>query len=135
MNNIELYRKEINAEIADINIIEDEKVSISYGDTVLIISTYHSQDCCENVYADFSVMEHFILPMKGQKVANLIIKGVKDMGFLLCFEHPQNTDFKIFIPCYNFQNGYYSANLSLDLKFDNVSTKIDISDFVPDHTG
>lgn len=40
---------------------------------------------------------------------------------------------KVFIPCYNYQNGYYGSDLELIIKNNNVQTKIDISNLVEDH--
>lgn len=135
MENIELYKKEINSQITGVEIIEDEKVKISYGDSVLTIGTHHNQDCCERVYADFSVMKHYIDKLKDGDISNLVIKGVKDMGFLLCFQTDYGVDINIFIACYNYQNGYYSSALTLNLRCNEIETKVDISDFVNDNEG
>jgi hypothetical protein len=46
----------------------------------------------------------------------------------------QKGDVKIFIPCYNYQNGYYSSNLSVVItQGGTTKTEVDISDCVEDH--
>jgi hypothetical protein len=133
MENTKLYEISLEGIISNIKLVEDEKVEINYGDNInILVETYHEQDCCENVYADFSIMKNFIEQLKDEYVSKLIIKGVKDMGFLLCFERQLEDDIKIFIPCYNSQNGYYSSDLSLKLKCGEVTTEIDISSYVED---
>jgi cellulose synthase/poly-beta-1,6-N-acetylglucosamine synthase-like glycosyltransferase len=62
-----------------------------------------------------------------------VIKSVEDMGFLLCFEESYGYGEKVFVPCYNEQNGYYEDNLELIISVDGVKTKIDISNLVEDH--
>lgn len=127
MENIELYKKEINGgEITNIQILDEELV-VEYEEGKLSIKYYHGQDCCENVYADFSVLKYHLEDIKGKNFGDLVIKGVIDMGFLLCL-----ADQKVFIPCYNSQNGYYSSDLELQIITGEVATRIDISKFVED---
>ncbi len=126
--NKELFRIDIGR-ITDVIISEDEDVlKIIYAGGELELISDHDQDCCEHVYADFSIMKHYTDTLKGQNGHTLIVKGVEDMGFLLCL-----ADQKIFIPCYNNQNGYYSSQLALKIKKNDVETTIDISDLVEDH--
>lgn len=127
MENKELYKVELGREkITDV-IVTDELVTIKYGTDEVSIESYHDQDCCESVYADFEVLKYHTKDIIGHSPDNLILKGVPEMGFLLCIAKE-----KIFIPCYNCQNGYYSSDLALKIKKGIETTEIDISDFVED---
>ena len=132
MTNKEIFKKEYNAKIIDI-IFNEESVNIKLKNKDIILSTYHEQDCYENVYADFSVIKYYKDIIVGKKLGDLTIKAVPEMGFLLCFEEKEthlwyeNFICKIFIPCYNEQNGYYSSELSLIID-DGEKIEIDISD-------
>ncbi len=128
--NTEIHKMDIGREIKGI-IVEDEKLTVKFDEGNLILSSYHSQDCCESVYADFSIMKYHEGQFKEGYMKNLVIKKVSEMGVLLCFDMKYET-IKIFIPCYNSQNGYYSSNLELQIEFNGTATKIDISDAVED---
>lgn len=78
----------------------------------------HYQDCCEHVYADFTYIKDYNT-IEGNKTVfdlefdeNILdhIEKVKDMGFDILDKNGN----KIFVPCHDEQNGYYSSNLSLD---------------------
>lgn len=133
--NKELQKIEINAEIKDL-IIQDKAeggIEIVTDDGKIVISSFHAKDCCESVYADFSVMKYHKEQIVGKEVKNIVIKSVEGMGFLLVFEIGYNQDVKVFIGCYNYQNGYYSSDLSLVITKYDVEIKIDISNLVEDH--
>lgn len=110
----------------------DDTCKISDGIKTISIHAYHQNDCCEHVYADFSIISFYQEELEEMKTSGLYIKAVKDMGFLLCFRRPGLSDIKIFIPCYNEQNGYYSDDLELQIEDSGVMTKIDISECVED---
>jgi len=114
---------EINSRIPKVNITDD---GIDFNGIALC--DYHSQDCCENVYADWSAMQDYVEQIEGKKFKTLTIKAVDEMGLLLCFD-----DVKVLIPCHNEQNGYYSGDLELQIERDNIIKKIDVSDFVKDN--
>jgi hypothetical protein len=83
----------------------------------------HSQDCCENVYADWSQLKDTDI-MNHEFPAEIKIEGVEGSGFRID---------GYFVPCYNQQNGYYSGNLKLVIKYpDKRTVTIDISNFVED---
>lgn len=122
----------------------DEAVKIITNDGDIEIKAYHEQDCCERVYADFSVLEYHLKDLIGFTFQEIFIKPVAETGFLLCFEHGERGDEesyddyeikKILIPCYNEQNGYYSSNLELIIKHGDTKEVTDISDCVEDHIG
>ena len=104
------------------------------------LSDYHSQDCCENVYADWEYLKQYnVLPSTGETISiydiefdDSITNNIdyeKNMGIKLI----SKTGDKWFIPCYNEQNGYYSSNLNLIIEFEDKPTiTIDITDYVED---
>lgn len=103
-------------EINEKEIIFDNGTKLSY---------YHSQDCCEWVYADFKSLKSESGLMDHEFKEEIELEGVKDAGFRIE---------GFFIPCYNKQNGYYSSDLELIINYPNkTEKKIDISDFVEDH--
>jgi hypothetical protein len=136
MENKELKRISIEDSIVEIR-YEDEKVGIRFGNKEIEFYGHHDQSCCESVYADFSQIKNYIDDINQKKFKEIVIKGVEGMGFLMCFYADWEESVKVFIPCYNCQNGYYSSNLVLVLNTtenNSVSSeKIDISDLVEDH--
>ena len=134
MENKEIYSTEVNKKVKEV-IVEDECVSMVTEDGIIKISTDHSQDCCENVYGDFKIVNFHIQNILENQLEKIVIKQVQGMGFLICleFERWPVSDDKIFIPCYNYQNGYYSSSLSLVVNKYGVETRVDISDLVEDH--
>lgn len=135
--NKELYKLEINKEIMDFDVDEKSSeggFSLRAKDGPIIkFSSSHSQDCCESVYADFSALKHYKEQILGKTVKAIAIKGVEDIGFLICFKIGYDDDIKVFIPCYNYQNGYYSSSLDLLINNGGVEIRIDISQLVEDH--
>ncbi len=124
--NKELYKLDITTKIEKV-IMTDESVTFECEDkNIITLTSYHDQDCCEHVYADFSILKYHAEELTGKYVTALIIKGVDGMGFLLCFGS------KIFIPCYNSQNGYYSDSLSLKIKHNDMETTIDLKGCIED---
>ena len=87
------------------------------------ITCYHENDCCENVYADFEALK--TTPIMGEDFKKLKIEGVKNTGIRIGKGY--------LIPCYNQQNGYYSSDLALIIKYPGgLEVEMDISDFVKD---
>lgn len=77
---------------------------IEFSDGSMLVDL-HDQDCCENVYADFSNLDSDIMSydfkgaIKIEKAQNGFKFGDNRRWF--------------YVPCYNVQNGYYSDNLSI----------------------
>lgn len=132
--NKELLREVINKQIDNIELSE-KSIKIIFGEEVIEIKDYHEQDCCENVYADFKAMNYNLKNIidKKQDVKEIVFKGVDEMGFLICFYYDWEVSEKVFIPCYNSQNGYYNNALELIVIRNGVEKKIDISDLVEDY--
>lgn len=133
----ELYTCAPSKKIKQVIVFDEERVVISLEGGEIEIEAYHNQDCCEHVYADFSALKYFVDKLKDKVLAQLVIKGVEDMGFLLIFEDG-GVPVKVFVPCYNYQNGYYSDHLQLQIirsqtDLPDIVAHIDISNLVEDH--
>lgn len=119
--------------------INDEEIKFNNG---YILYYYHSQDCCEHVYADFEVLKSYNLSTKTGKTINIkdidfeenlqnLVEGINEAGFNMISKIGE----KFFVPCYNQQNGYYGSDLDLILyKNKNYKETLNISDFVEDKT-
>lgn len=85
----------------------DNGIQLGDGTT---ITFYHSQDCCEDVYADLNALndtgffEDESLTRNNLKIELVKGYGVRINGYG--------------IPCYNIQNGYYSSEIMLTVRFD-----------------
>lgn len=114
--------------------VEGEGVQLDFADgTKLIFATHHDQDCCEHVYGDFSVMKYHEKELVGKTLREVQVKRVEGMGFLLCFNSGWDENTKVFIACYNYQNGYYSSDLELTIDDNGTKITVDVSDCVEDH--
>lgn len=135
MNNKVLYTLDLtNSQISDVTFKDHESMTLHFtSGKVVTIRGEHDQDCCENVYADYSIIGYYKPQLMDKDVDRIVIKGVHEMGFLVCIHYYYNECIKIFIPCYNFQNGYYSSNLSLWIGDEKTSKLVDISEMVEDH--
>ncbi len=119
-----------NQELVDV-IETEEKLQFVFADqSRLTIEDYHSQDCCESVYADFESVDIYKGQLCGGVYHTLIIQGVEEMGFLIKFIGDEEE--KVLINCYNEQNGYYSSNLSLHIQYDNQKYGVDVTEFTQD---
>lgn len=110
--------------------ILEEVLTLDFEGDAIVLTGTHDQDCCENVYAAWSAIKPYLPQLVG-KYNKLVIKGVSGEGFLLCFEGNYSTSLqKVFIPCYNEQNGYYSDHLDLIVSASGVEHKVSASDYV-----
>ena len=71
------------------------------------ITYSHDQDCCEQNYADFSQLDDIATITDFDE--NLHFEFVNKFGFR--FGNLPNKMF--FVPCYSFQNGYYSDEITI----------------------
>ena len=115
--NKELYREKIGQTIKDV-LFTDNEIIFNKEIGQIKIGQNHDQDCCENVYADFEQIKYYIKEISSKKVEEMIIKSVDGMGFIIELWFDYGNGEKIFIPCYNYQNGYYSSNLELIIETD-----------------
>lgn len=74
------------------------------------ITDYHEQECCEFNYADYEQLDD-IARITDFDTSNLVFEEVSDSGFR--FGNAPNKMF--FVPCYSYQNGYYSSNVQIYL--------------------
>ena len=100
---------------------------------ILTLIDEHEQDCCENVYADWSTLPLQQDQFMNKDIDSIEIKGVEELGFLIIFKNKDNVVDKAMINCHNEQNGYYSNELKLIIKYNGKETTADISDFVKDN--
>lgn len=122
VENIEIYRKKLMT-----------PVEANVGDIRDWFSDYHEQDCCEDASADWSPLDS----MKEEvgwlwKITEVSISTTPDMGFTVFFYNGEEAfgDPKrvgVFIPCYSYNNGYYSDNLTLvvDIEWNKEEIRID----------
>lgn len=125
----ELYREKVDGVITDMVLGENNVQFVKENGEKITLNDHHDQDCCEHVYADWGVLEYYRKDIVGKKVKEMLIKPVENMGFLICFYQDWEKGEKIFVPCYNDQNGYYGSDLELII---NGETKIDVSNYVED---
>lgn len=127
-----IYEKKFKKETQISLKVSDNSLTIVTDEGDIELSDMHEQDCCESVYADWSAAESYKDQLKG-KTERVQIRGVAEDGFIIDFSgYYSNPLTKIFVPCYNRQNGYYGSGLELVIK-DGVKTeKHDISDYVDD---
>ena len=70
----------------------------------------HTQECCENNYADFTQLDD-IARSRDFDTDNLEIEILENQGFRF-----GNKPFNMhFIPCYSVQNGYYTTKLDITI--------------------
>ena len=116
--------------------IKEGKIIFDNG---YILESYHDQDCCEYVYADFDILETYNVSIKTGKNIKIkeidfreklseLIEGIEGMGFNIISKIGE----KFFVPCYNEQNGYYSNELELILYKQGNKETLNITDFVKD---
>lgn len=139
MSNIPLWSSELDVVESLIVSEESDGLTIKIKDQEPItINYHHDQNCCERVYADFSNVKHHSNRIVGKNIKLLEIKGVPQIGFLLCFYNHDSYPYiseKILVPCYNEQNGYYSSDLELEIKQGEKITKIDITRLIENIDG
>lgn len=92
--------------------VTDEKIIFDNGNT---ISFDHERDCCEENYADFSILDKNNVNYDYDFDEDLIFEAVDELGFKF------GSDGRwIFIPCYSEQNGYYTDKIDIYYKGERV---------------
>lgn len=87
------------------NKIFEDGVELSNG---IKVNSFHVQDCCENVYADWDALKDTTFDV--DEFDDVKIEKVKEAGFRIN---------GYFVPCYNIQNGYYNDELELIIRYNN----------------
>jgi hypothetical protein len=93
-----------------IKAIMDDCITMDNGVTVMSV---HQQDCCEQVYCDFSsLLDSPIMDIEFEKIKIEAVKGegIRINGY--------------FCPCYDLQNGYYSSNLNLVIDYQDGRSEV-----------
>lgn len=70
------------------------------------ICFFHERDCCEDNYADFNQLEEMAYNMEFDE--KLVFEKVNGSGFRF-----GSGGKMFFVPCYSWQNGYYSDDLHI----------------------
>ena len=81
------------------------------------IKQYHRQDCCEEVYADFSQLQD--TSILEDTFNNGVFVFPHRFGFVICGD----CGYNYYVPCYNIQNGYYSDRLEISFPTKNKKEK------------
>ena len=87
--------------------ITDEYIEFSDGKK---ITYFHDQECCECNFADFKALENIVQEMEGFDLP-LTFERIDGLGFRFGNKYEM-----YFVPCYSFQNGYYTDEITI--KFD-----------------
>lgn len=95
--------------------IKEDRIIFDNGN---ILEGIHEQDCCESVYADFENMQVMTKIASNyinsdeldfdEDLLKHIIK-IPNVGFFI----EDKNGIRLFVSCYNSQNGYYSSDLEL----------------------
>lgn len=99
------------------------------GDSIILtdgteIEFHHEQDCCETVYADLTALEDTgFFEDETINKDNLKIELVKDYGVKV-------NGYSI--PCYNYQNGYYSSSIEIKVNGKNY-LEFDVNQYGESH--
>ena len=101
-----------------VKVVKRDSGGVEFTDGTTI-THFHDQDCCEDVYADWSSLDD--TGFDDTEFTKIVIKGNPLVGIVL-------NEFAV--NCYNSQNGYYSDELKLIINTSNKDTiKIDITEF------
>lgn len=107
-----------------VKVIYVDKDVMRFDDTSEL-SSDHDQDCCENHYLDFS--SHPLSDFDGLEFdlsSPAFFEKVEGYGIRLL---PTNGH-PISVPGYGYNNGYYSADLTLVLKRSDATTEFSITE-------
>lgn len=116
--------------LRDTTIKEVTKDEIIFSDNSTL-TDLHAQDCCENVYADWSYLQEEDIFTAFNEFKVFIVPNA---GLRIEFYHEGYKQREAFIPCYNEQNGYYSSALSIAFTGNgNSYIESDVSDSCFDH--
>lgn len=88
-----------------IKTVTDETIVFDNGN---VISFDHDQDCCENNYADFSILNPCVVNYDYDFKEKLKFRAINELGFNF-----GSDGHWIFIPCYSEQNGYYTSEINI----------------------
>jgi len=102
--------------------ITEERINFNNG---MMITYDHTQDCCETNYADFFQLENLAFNIEFDE--ELIFEKVDGVGFR--FGSKGTPMF--FVPCYSYQNGYYSEDVDIYFNGKHV-VKVD-GEWIDDH--
>ena len=124
IENVEIYRNVLSSPVkADVKELRN------------MFEDIHFQNCCENVYADFSTLENMQNEVGALwEITEISVSATPKMGFTIFFYNGEISFWDkrrvwVFIPCYDEQNWYYSNDLELKISIDGKDTIIDITEY------
>ena len=85
--------------------VDEYEIIFDNGNTIWY---RHYADCCEWNFADFSILDERTVHYDYDFDENLIFNMIECEGFTF-----GNEGHLIFIPCYSYQNGYYSSDINI----------------------
>lgn len=101
--------------------ITEEKIIFDNGNFI----TYdHEPDCCEWNYADFEQLKDTV-SMDIEFDEKLLFEAIDGYGFKF-----GNLGNMFFVPCYSYQNGYYSTDIQIYYGYDNKDGFLSIKEEV-----
>lgn len=104
------FERELNdKEVVTLQKLNDDdsiQGGILFSDGAMLVDK-HEQDCCEYVYADWSMFAGEG-GLSYADFSNLVVEMVESGGIRV-----GNGIQAFFVPCYNRQNGYYSDRLDI----------------------
>ena len=108
--------------MSKVTYVDDDLMKFDDGAT---LSSDHDQDCCENHYLSFKDLS--LQDFEGLEFdlsSDKFFEKVEDYGIRLL---PVNGQ-PVSVPGYGYNNGYYSADLSLILQKEGSTTTFDITE-------
>ncbi len=115
-----------NQGISNDKVEYDEAIIFSDGSYLV---SFHGQECCEHVYADFSIFSPTVF--KTVIFDKIIIEKVLDKGIRIGLFDIKFQGYQwAFVPCYDEQTGCYSNDLTIRIYDANnkLLKKFDITD-------
>ena len=85
--------------------VDEYEIMFDNGNTIWY---RHCSDCCEWNFADFSILDERTVNYDYDFDENLTFNMIDGEGFTF-----GNEGHLIFIPCYSYQNGYYSSDINI----------------------
>lgn len=103
----------------NISKVTDEVIEFDNGNKI----TYdHDADCCEDNYADFSILNENHVNYNVDFDTELTFDFIDGMGFRFGSKDKWGDFRWIFIPCYSEQNGYYTDEIDIYYNGERVLT-------------
>ena len=129
----------INNKITSVKV--NDNLNILFEDrSLLTLEDYHWQDCCEDVAVDWNEIPKDLLKSLIEVEVTKLEISTEEEGLLLHFYHspipnkelPENlwqNRISILVGCHNYQNGYYSRNLIVKIRYKDLEIETEQLEF------